>query len=105
LVFRIRLDGSGRAGVSGKDVANETVMIHRTPKPSRLSGDHSEEREGEEGKRGRGRKKEEERNGRKKRAARDWKDALTSLNPRGPDSGFFLTRYTCRKSDVFYVQR
>jgi hypothetical protein len=43
LVFRIRLRVNWRAGVSGKNVANEVVMIHKTQKGSRLSRDRSRE--------------------------------------------------------------
>ena len=32
-----------RAGVSGKNVADEVVMIHETQRRSRLSSDHSRE--------------------------------------------------------------
>jgi hypothetical protein len=47
LVFRIRLRINWRAGVSGKNVADEVVSIHKTQKWSSLSRDRSREvREG-----------------------------------------------------------
>ena len=42
LVFRIRLRGNWRAGVTGKNVADEIVMlIHKTQRRSRLNSDRS----------------------------------------------------------------
>lgn len=48
LVFRIRLRVNWRAGVSGKNVANEVVMIHKTQKGSRLSSEQRSQQRGVE---------------------------------------------------------
>jgi len=114
LVFRIRLRGTWRASGSGKNVADETVMmIHKTQRESRLSSDRSRERLDE---RDRGRWRRGERGGMKGKGdffhfrVVDSRPGLVEPTRRHfPDSGFklffFLSfRETKRETHTPHVQ-